>query len=106
MVKGKAKGTVGKTKEVAEKPVIEEKLDAGFFVYLGPSIRGMVQNGSIYAGPRSEVEKLLADAIQKYPRIAHLIVSGETLSDDRIKVKTPGNYLYETYRRLIAELKQ
>lgn len=106
MVKGKAKGTVGKTKDVTEKPVIEEKPDAGFFVYLGPSIRGLVQNGSIYAGPRSEVEKLLAGAIQKYPRIATLIVSGETLPADRIKVKTPGNYLYDTYRKLIAELNQ
>ena len=111
MVKGKetvekTKPEVEKTKDVVEKTKKADKPDKGFFVYLGPNIRGLVQKGSIYEGPRSEVETLLADAIKKYPGINTLIVSGDTLPEDKIKVRTPGNYLYEAYRKLVAELKQ
>ena len=104
----KEKEVVEKTKDTAkvDRPAETMKPDKGFFVYLGPSIRGMVQKGSIYAGPRDEVETLLKDAIQKYPSIKDLIVSGDTLPEDKIKVRTPGNYLYETYRKLAAGLKQ
>ena len=94
----KEKEVVEKTKDTAkvDRPAETMKPDKGFFVYLGP----------IYAGPRDEVETLLKDAIQKYPSIKDLIVSGDTLPEDKIKVRTPGNYLYETYRKLAAGLKQ
>ena len=36
------------------------------------------------------------------PLIAQLVVDGETLPVDRIKVKTPGNLLYVTYHKLAA----
>ena len=110
MVK-KNKAETADTVEEAEKsqePKVEkaapEKKD-GFFVYIGPSIRGQIQNGSVYGGTRADVEALLAGAIEKHPRIKKLIVSGDTLPEDRINVKTPGNYLYENYRKLVSELK-
>ena len=31
--------------------------------------------------------------------------SGDTLPQDRLKVKTPGNYLHEEYRKFVSELK-
>jgi len=77
-----------------------------FCAYLGPNIRGLMQNGTIYDGDRDHVLELLADAIKKYPRIAKLIVPGETLAEDRVKLKTKGNMLYEENRRLTAELKK
>lgn len=77
----------------------------GFFIYIGPSIRGVIQSASLYEGSRQEVEAFLAPAIEKHPRIKSLLISGDTLPQDRIKVKTPGNYLYEEYRRFVAELK-
>lgn len=75
------------------------------FVYIGPSIRGVIQRGTIYPGTRQEVIAVLDSAIQKYPRIRNLIVSGDTLAADRISVKTPGTRLYTEYRRLVAEVK-
>ena len=75
-----------------------------FYVYLGPSIRGVIQKGSIYPGNRQEVVEALDSAIQKYPRICNLIVSGETLAADRISVKTPGTRLSTEYKKLVAEL--
>ncbi len=74
------------------------------YVYIGPSIRGVIQRGTIYPGTRQEVIEALDSAIQKYPRIRNLIVSGETLAADRISVKTPGTRLSTEYKKLVAEV--
>ena len=74
------------------------------YVYIGPSIKGVIQKGTIYPGSHQEVIATLDRAIQKYPRIRNLIVSGETLAADRISVKTPGTRLSTEYKKLVAEL--
>ena len=76
------------------------------YAYIGPSIRGVIQKGSIYAGSKAEVEETLESAIQKYPRIRSLLVSGDTLAADRISVKTPGTRLNADYKKLLAEAKK
>ena len=83
----------------------EAKKAAPFFVYLGPTIQGVIQNASIYAS-REEAEKILADAIEKFPRIRTLLISGETIAEDRINVTKPGTRLYAEYHRLVNELKK
>ena len=79
--------------------------ETGFFVYLGPSIRGVIQTATVYTGTREEVEEFLAGPIERYPRIKKLLISGETLAEDRIKVRTPGNLLHAHYVKLAAEIK-
>ena len=91
-------------KDTKEKKAAAPKKDTGFLVYLGPSIRGVIQTATIYEGTRAEVEEFLAGPIERYPKIKRLLVSGETLAEDRIKVKTPGNGLYAAYMKLVAEL--
>lgn len=81
------------------------KQECGFCVYLGPSIRGIVQQGTIYEGNLETVKRQLAPAIEKYPRIAALISSGDELAENRVRIKNKGNYLFEEYRKFIAELK-
>lgn len=76
-----------------------------FYVYLGPSIRGVIQKGTIYPGSRQDVIGVLDSAIQKYPRIRNLLVSGETLVTDRIQIKTPGTRLFTEYKKLVAEVR-
>ena len=83
-----------------------KKAPCGFCAYLGPSIRGVVQNGTIYEGTLQSVLQFLAPAIEKYPRIGKLIVSGDDLPVAREKIKTKGNYLYEENRRFVAELQK
>lgn len=73
---------------------------AGFCVYIGPSIQGVIQSGTVYRGERSAVLTELAPAIEQRPLIASLVVDGATLPVDRIKVKTPGNLLFVNYRKL------
>ena len=73
---------------------------SGFCVYIGPSIRGVIQTGTIYSGSRQQTEAFLAQAIKKHPLIAKLISPEKTFAEDRIKVKTAGNLLNEYYAQL------
>lgn len=74
----------------------------GFSVYLGPSIRGVIQSGAVYGMPKDQAVASLSAAVEKYPQIAILIVPGGSLPEDRIKVKTPGNLLSVSYSKLVA----
>lgn len=75
---------------------------AGFCVYLGPSIRGVIQSGTVYHGSKAAVLIDIAPALERYPLIASLIIPGDTLAVDRIKVKTAGNLLNVNYRKLAS----
>lgn len=88
----------------AEKPKEEATKEASFFMYLGPTILGVIQHASIFAGTRKEVEAKLAAAIGKYPRIRALLVSGETLPADHVNVSKPGTRLNAEYAKLVREL--
>ena len=91
-------------KDTKKTKAASPKKEDGFFVYLGPSIRGVIQTATIFTGTREEVEEFLAGPIERYPRIKRLLVPGDTLAEDRIKVKTPGNGLYVAYMKLADEL--
>lgn len=74
----------------------------GFCVYIGPTIQGVIQSGTVYSGTRDNAKTLLASAIEKYPLIARLIVTDKTFAEDRIKVKTAGNQLNVLYKKLAS----
>ena len=96
---------VSEVKETPKKEAAPKK-KASFFMYLGPTIQGVIQNASIYTGSRKDVEKQLAAQIEKYPRIKALLSSGDTIAEDRINVNKPGTRLYVEYHRLVNELKK
>lgn len=73
---------------------------AGFYCYIGPSITGLIQHGTIYRGTRKTALAAAAAAVEKYPLIKTLIVSGDKLPEARLKVKRPGNALYKNYQRI------
>lgn len=72
----------------------------GVFIYLGPSIRGVIQKGSIYRGTRESVLSSLAFAIEKYPKIERLIVADNDIVSARQKIAVGGNSLSNAYREL------
>lgn len=74
---------------------------SGFYCYIGPSIRGVIQTGTVYVGTREDALSAAQRAVELAPLIKTLIVPGDTLADDRIKVKTPGTALYQNYRRVL-----
>lgn len=89
--------TEKKTKEAAA-----ASDDATFCVYLGPTIQGFIQSGTVYSGNRKSAEEALSAEIAKYPLIAKLIVTDQTIAEDRIKVKTAGNVLNVYYKKLAS----
>lgn len=89
----------------ANKPQHPGGCAAGFYCYIGPNIAGLIQTGTVYRGTRSSALAAAAKAIEKYPLVKSLIVSGDELPGARLKVKQPGNALYQNYRRIAAERK-
>ncbi len=75
---------------------------AVFCVYIGPTILGVIQSGTVLRGSREEAIAAVSTAIEKYPLVKTLIVTGDTLGADRIKVNTPGNMLYVNYHKLAS----
>lgn len=73
---------------------------SGFYCYIGPNMKHLIQTGKVYRGTRAEVLAGLAGVIKAQPLVKSLIVSGDQLPEARIKVKTPGNALYASYQEL------
>lgn len=72
------------------------------FVYLGPSIRGVIQNGSIYRGTRSGVVESLKAAINAYPKIERLLIEDVEIAAAKEKIKKGGNALSLAYQSLLV----
>lgn len=96
--------SVAKTASGDEKKATAES--GSFCVYIGPSILGVIQSGTVLRGNKADAVASLPAAAQDYPLIPSLIVGDKTLPVDRLKVKTPGNLLYENYRKLSAGKKE
>jgi hypothetical protein len=76
---------------------------AGFFCYIGPSVPSLIQHGTIYTGTREQALAAASAAIEKHPVVKTLIVSGESLPEARLRVKKPGNTLYQNYQRVLGK---
>lgn len=94
-------------KAIAETPATPKPAESigEFCVYIGPSIRGTIQTGTVYGISKDQAVAKLAPAIEKHPMIRELIVSGNELAGARIKVKSEGNLLNVYYKKLIADSK-
>ena len=78
--------------------------NSGFYIYIGPTIRGVIQNGTIYRGTRAGAMEKAASAIEKYKLIKTLIVSGDALPVARLRLKKPGNAFYVNYHKLSKQV--
>lgn len=77
--------------------------DGGFYCYIGPNIPGLIQSGQIYMGTREAALLAASAAIERFPLVKTLLVSGTALPEARLKVKKPGNALYANYQKIAAE---
>lgn len=87
-------------------PKQHEVNQSGFYMYIGPNIRGLIQNGTIYRGTKAEAQAKAAPAIEKFKAVKSLIVSGDALPVARLKLKEPGNAFSVNYRKLSAAVKE
>lgn len=77
--------------------------DGGFYCYIGPNIPGLIQSGQIYIGTREAAFLAAPAAIERFPLVKTLLVSGTALPEARLKVKKPGNALYANYQKIAAQ---
>lgn len=81
------------------------------FVYLGPSVKGVVSNGSIFGGEKAEILKnieVLAKAARienKLPLIERLVVEDVNVSTAREQLRSGGNGLSRAYQKIVEEAK-
>lgn len=95
---------MGKLKKPsAKKPELN---GSGYCVYIGPSIRGVVQYGQVIAGEKQDAFNKLADGIEKFPLIKKLIVTGAELPSANELIKKPGCALFDAKKRLTLELQK
>ena len=76
----------------------------GIFVYIGPSVRGIIQNGSIFRGDRSSVLKKNASAIEFCPKIERLIVADAEIMSAKKKLKEGGNSISIAFAAVIQKI--
>lgn len=86
-----------------KKRVRTEKNNSGFYCYIGPSLKKLIQTGTVYRGTQEEALAKAAEAIEAQPLVKTLIVAGDNLPAARNKVKTPGNALYVSYQQLAGK---
>ncbi len=92
-----------KQKQMAASP---EMNASGFYIYIGPTIRRLIQNGAIYRGTREDARKAAEKAIQEFPLIKTLIVAGDRLPEARLKLKWGGNALAVNYKKVAEAAKE
>lgn len=80
----------------------KDSQESSFCAYVGPTLLGLIQNGTIFNEPRSVVLEEFAPIIEKYPLVAKLIVSGDHLAEAKVNVKRPGNIMYVNYHKLAS----
>ena len=97
---GTESGTAEEKQGQREKP---EQNTSGFYCYIGPNLKKLIQTGTIYRGTREEALARAAEAIEAQPLVKTLIVSGDKLPEARLKVKRPGNVLYASYQQLAGK---
>ena len=88
-----------KTVEV-KKPDKTASEKSGVFVYLGPTIRGVISHATIYSGKRTDVLASLAETIALYPSVERLIVEDSEIVAAKKKIKEGGNLLSIAYSDL------
>ena len=91
---------MAKKEQPVAAPKAAEANTSGFYIYIGPNIKGLIQTGSIFRGNREHAHQMAAAAIEKHPKVKSLIVSGDALPEARLRVKTPGNVMYANYNEL------
>lgn len=79
--------------------------ESGFCVYIGPSVRGRVQYGTVFSSG-SEARSVLEKELARFPALSMFLVNGKQLPQARIDVKTPGTALYIQAAKLGKELRK
>lgn len=89
--------------EQSEQDVQNAAAESRVWVYLGPSIRGVVTNGRIYFGSKAEIVESFGGKLKDYPQIERLIVADHNVAKARSDLKEKRG-IYIPYDALIRKI--
>lgn len=72
------------------------------YVYLGPTIHGVIWHGTIYHDTYQKVLEKNAVAIQKAPSVKKLIVKASDIVEAKRLLKEGGNSLSNAYKKILS----
>ena len=77
---------------------------AGYSIYMGPSLKGILQTGTIIPGSVKEALRRpeIVIALNHKPSLKALIVDGADFPKAMAELKTQGSDLYKLYRRIAS----
>ena len=73
------------------------------YVYIGPSVYGLLQSGTIYRGTKADVMARLKLAAERYPMLDELIARDTDLAAARQKIKQGGTLLAKAYAAMLKK---
>lgn len=89
-----------KAKEVKQSEQAAE--EARVWVYIGPTVRGIVTNGAVLSGTRSAVLAGLPCGYKNYPQIERLIVSPKDLINAKKQLAEKKGGITKAYEAVTA----
>lgn len=90
--------------DVSDGAVIEN--EPHVFVYLGPTIRGVITNGGIFEGSVQEILKRFEKSIEKYPQIKRLIIADISVAKAREMLAKGEGAISVAYKKLAQSIKK
>ena len=93
-------------KQVTPKQQPEANQDDKLYVYIGPSLRGIVTFGECYHGTADEIQEKVRTLAKIVPEARMLVVPVEQLAVSRKETETPGRALYHAYHAVLNSKKE
>ena len=78
---------------------------SGYYCYVGPTIRSVLQTNTIVIGTYAEMLTRCAKAIAMAPTVKQLIVPGDKLQEVRNHIRNDINPEALLYKRVLKEIK-
>ena len=97
--------SVEDTPNYLENPNNSDTENPGIFVYLGPTIRGVITKGSIFSGTRSDILNRFEKAVGEYPEIKRLIIPDSGVAKARELLSKGEGAISVTYKKLSENIK-
>ena len=91
---------------MAVKKAKTQKQDAppDFCAYIGPTLRGVVQSGTLFPCSRTELLDRMSAVSAKYPEFGYLVVQGKDLAGARKTINQPGTLLHSKCAAMLARI--
>jgi hypothetical protein len=81
---------------------VPAEIASGIYVYVGPTIHGRIQSGTVFEGGKAQALALCAEAIARFPGVERLIVPAERLAETRENIRLKKGLAYRVYKDLAA----